>query len=254
MVNSIFRRMGNSRNTRRRSAAAILNRSSKTFTPKPSGAPATIKSTALSQSHPCRLTQWNCARVTARITTNAAFIRRRRRRSCSASLGSCMRVAPRMPPGAVSEGRCIIANDNTAGYNLRNAMVTMVEQFQSFSKLRHCVWLDTASGGGRSLLAAEPVKVFRTKGERGVFERLRAELESWPGYAVGYFGYDRKNEIERLPARAVDDLRLPDCWFGFYKDVRVSDRAATTQPSVTTPILQHTNPSLRSNFARDSYR
>jgi para-aminobenzoate synthetase component 1 len=139
-------------------------------------------------------------------------------------------------------------------------MVTMVEQFQAFSKLRHCVWLDTASpdqigasGGGHSLLAAEPVKVFRAKGERGVFERLRAELEGWPGYAVGYFGYDLKNEIERLPSRAVDDLHLPDCWFGFYENVRVSDRAATTQPSIT-PTLQHSNPSLRSNFTRDSYR
>jgi para-aminobenzoate synthetase component 1 len=111
----------------------------------------------------------------------------------------------------------------TAGYNPRNAVVTMVEQFQSYSKQRHCVWLDTASGDGHSLLAAEPVKVFRAKGERGVFERLRAELEGWHGYAIGYFGYDLKNEIERLPARAVDDLHLPDCWFGFYENVLVSE-------------------------------
>jgi para-aminobenzoate synthetase component 1 len=164
-----------------------------------------------------------------------------------------MRLAPRMPPGAVSEGRCIIANDNTAGYNPRNAMVTMVEQFQAFSKRPHCVWLDTASGEGHSLLAAEPVKVFCAEGEHGVFERLRAELEGWPGYAIGYFGYDLKNEIERLPARAVDDRGLPDCWFGFYDNVRISDRAATTQLSIT-PALQDSNPSLRSNFTRDSYR
>lgn len=129
-------------------------------------------------------------------------------------------------------------------------MVTMVEQFQSFSTRRHCVWLDTASGEGHSLLAADPVKVFLAKGERNVFERLRAELEGWPGYAVGYFGYDLKNEIERLPARAVDDLRLPDCWFGFYDDVtRCSSRrlgGSRERPG--------TGATTTSNFTRDSYR
>ncbi len=129
-------------------------------------------------------------------------------------------------------------------------MVTMVEQFQSCSKRRHCVWLDTASGEGHSLLAAEPVKVFRAKGEHGVFERLRAELEGWSGYAIGYFGYDLKNEIECLPARAVDDLGLPDCWFGFYDDVtRCTNRrlgGSRERPG--------TGATATSNFTRDSYR
>jgi len=102
-------------------------------------------------------------------------------------------------------------------------------------------------------MATEPVKVFRAKGERGVFERLRSELDGWPGYAIGYFGYDLKNEIERLPSHAVDDLGLPDCWFGFYDDVQVFNRTVTPQYS-STPALQHSNPTLRSNFTRESYR
>jgi para-aminobenzoate synthetase component 1 len=169
-----------------------------------------------------------------------------------------------MPPGAASEGRCIIANDNTAGYNPRNVTVTMVEQFQSFSKRRHCVWLDTAcpdqrgaSGEGISLLAANPTKVFHAKGERGVFERLRAELEGWHGYAIGYFGYDLKNEIERLPARATDDLGLPDCWFGFYENVTVSEvgRDRRARRCVDESHGRPGGPSLpTSNFTRDSYR
>ncbi len=100
-------------------------------------------------------------------------------------------------------------------------MLSPLNQFHSLSRLRHCVWLDTATGNGVSLLAAAPAKIFRAKGERGVFDRLRAELAGWPGYAIGYFAYDLKNEIERLPARAMDDLGLPDCWFGFYEDVVV---------------------------------
>ena len=36
------------------------------------------------------------------------------------------------------------------------------------------------------------------------------------GGAVGYFSYDLCHFIERLPATAVDDLKLPECYFGFY--------------------------------------
>jgi len=36
------------------------------------------------------------------------------------------------------------------------------------------------------------------------------------GGAVGYFSYDLCHFIERLPGTAVDDLQLPECYFGFY--------------------------------------
>jgi len=36
------------------------------------------------------------------------------------------------------------------------------------------------------------------------------------GGAVGYFSYDLCHFIERLPDTAVDDLWLPECYFGFY--------------------------------------
>jgi para-aminobenzoate synthetase component 1 len=36
------------------------------------------------------------------------------------------------------------------------------------------------------------------------------------GGAVGYFSYDLCHFIERLPCSAVDDLQLPECYFGFY--------------------------------------
>ncbi len=108
------------------------------------------------------------------------------------------------------------------------------DAFAELATRRHCVWLDTASGEGQSLLAADPVKVFRAKNDPGTFERLRAELEGWPGYAIGYFGYELKNCIEKLPQRAVDDLGLPDCWFGFYEHVAVG-RAVPARHDVALP-------------------
>jgi len=36
------------------------------------------------------------------------------------------------------------------------------------------------------------------------------------GGAVGYFGYDLCHFVEKLPRKSVDDLRLPDCYLGFY--------------------------------------
>ena len=36
------------------------------------------------------------------------------------------------------------------------------------------------------------------------------------GGAVGYLSYDLCHFVERLPSRAIDDLQLPECYFGFY--------------------------------------
>jgi len=43
------------------------------------------------------------------------------------------------------------------------------------------------------------------------------------GGAVGYFSYDLCHFIERLPTTAVDDLKLPECCFGFYDLVLAFD-------------------------------
>jgi len=43
------------------------------------------------------------------------------------------------------------------------------------------------------------------------------------GGAVGYLSYDLCHFIERLPDTAVDDLQLPECYFGFYDLVLVFD-------------------------------
>ena len=42
--------------------------------------------------------------------------------------------------------------------------------------------------------------------------------------AVGYFGYDLCHLVERLPATAVDDLKLPECCLCFYDVVVAFDQ------------------------------
>ena len=41
--------------------------------------------------------------------------------------------------------------------------------------------------------------------------------------AVGYFAYDLKDFVEKLPDNACDDLNLPDCILGFYNTVIACD-------------------------------
>ncbi len=43
------------------------------------------------------------------------------------------------------------------------------------------------------------------------------------GGAVGYMGYDLCHHIEKLPRTAVDDVNIPDCFFGFYDGVIIID-------------------------------
>ena len=43
------------------------------------------------------------------------------------------------------------------------------------------------------------------------------------GGAVGYFSYDLGRFIERLPVKAVDDLKLPECVFAFYDSILAYD-------------------------------
>ncbi len=146
-----------------------------------------------------------------------------------------------------------------------------VDVFAEYATRPHCVWLDTAVGEGISILAAEPTKVISTSGDP--FSVLADELaarqvvseQPFPvGAAIGYFGYDLKNVVERLPSNAVDDLGLPRCWFGFYDNLLVFDHAkkavwevGNTQVRRRFPARSHPPGSasgLASDFTRDSYR
>jgi para-aminobenzoate synthetase component 1 len=174
----------------------------------------------------------------------------------------------------------------------RRSWIEPCERFEEFARKPFCVWLDTPqTTEGISILAAEPAKIFRAKGrvieiispggsirlEGNPFDALNEQIaachlegeapaEPFPlGAAIGYFGYDLKNFVERLPDNVEDDVGLPDCWFGFYDNLLVFDHAqqrvwqisrptrAVSQHS-NTPTLHRSTSALRSNFTRDSYR
>ena len=94
-------------------------------------------------------------------------------------------------------------------------------------------FLDSATGGGPSFVFAEPAGIFASKDARGFlrwsdgreepadgdpFRLLEELLRAHPGLtAAGYWSYDLRYHVERLPRLAHDDLRLPDCWLGLYR-------------------------------------
>jgi para-aminobenzoate synthetase component 1 len=54
------------------------------------------------------------------------------------------------------------------------------------------------------------------------------------GGAVGYLSYDLCRFIERLPSTAIDDLKLPECYFGFYDFVLAFDNLQGKTYAVST--------------------
>jgi para-aminobenzoate synthetase component 1 len=54
-----------------------------------------------------------------------------------------------------------------------------------------------------------------------------AERPPFTGGIVGYWAYDFGRRLERLPALARDDLRLPDVLLGFYDVVGAFDHATS---------------------------
>ena len=77
-------------------------------------------------------------------------------------------------------------------------------------------------------------------------ELYRLDSSAFPvpfsGGAVGYLSYDLCHFIERLPSTAVDDLELPECYFGFYDMVLAFDNLQGKVYIVSTgfPELEET--------------
>ncbi len=52
---------------------------------------------------------------------------------------------------------------------------------------------------------------------------MLSQLPSFLGGGVGYFSYEMRNLIEELPAKAVDDLNIPDCMVCLYDVILIFD-------------------------------
>src|SRR5262249_37974625 len=111
----------------------------------------------------------------------------------------------------------------------------------AFVDLPGLVFLDSARPGGAlgrySFLAADPIHVIEAKnghvtldGEvvsgdpfdvaRSLLERYRLphrpDLPPFQTGLAGYFGYDLRHHLERVPPHALDDQPFPDLLLGFY--------------------------------------
>ncbi|MFZ5353438.1 MAG: aminodeoxychorismate synthase component I [Bacillota bacterium] len=131
---------------------------------------------------------------------------------------------------------------------------TKLNAFELFSILKddsHCFFLDSGMDcnklGRYSFIGSEPFLIFKSKNEDieilqgsyhksikgNPFEELQLLFDKYTaavsddlpftGGAVGYFGYDLCHFIEKLPRKAVDDVCIPDSFFGFYDTIIAVD-------------------------------
>ena len=98
------------------------------------------------------------------------------------------------------------------------------EPFLVFKSKRDSVSLEW-NDGRKKLLRSNPFFVLKELFQRFTIFRGRGQEYGIPFIAggVGYFGYDMKDFIERLPDISRDDLSIPDCGIGFYDTVLVFD-------------------------------
>lgn len=132
-----------------------------------------------------------------------------------------------------------------------NTKLSAFEMFYAFKGDTHSFILDSSLQnerlGGFTFLGSNPFLVFKSKAsdieiiEQGnyrhlngnPFEVLKELLNQnkldykadipFLGGAVGFMGYDLCHYIEKLPRTAVDDMEIPDCWFGFYDGIIAVD-------------------------------
>ena len=119
-------------------------------------------------------------------------------------------------------------------------IVTGLSSFELFSLFRdrkHCFFLDSGMDPGKlgrySFIGFDPERTLTAKAGVDSFEELKALLEDYQldytgelpfiGGAVGYFGYELRHQVERLPKEAHDDVQIPDSFFGIYDGAIVVD-------------------------------
>jgi anthranilate synthase component 1 len=146
---------------------------------------------------------------------------------------------------------------------------TPVSAFLKIHRGRYGFLLESVEGGEKwarySFLGTEPARVFRARGREveievpggtstrretddpmGALKDLLAEyrpvtvagLPRFAGGAVGFVGYDMVRTFERLPARATDDLGVPDACLLVAESLLVFDNVAQTITVVSNVHLR----------------
>ena len=164
------------------------------------------------------------------------------------------------------------------------------ETFDSIKARPYAFFLDSSNDdrklGRYSVMGSDPFLVFKSKASRitlewadgknetfignpflelkKLLERYRTEGDGalpFKSGAVGYFAYDMKDLVEKLPDAARDDLGLPDCIMGFYDKVTVFDHAESRSSRAPLKVpyyvydsgLVHPPVNIKSNFTFDEY-
>ena len=150
------------------------------------------------------------------------------------------------------------------------------QAFEAFKDRPFSFFLDSGMNpqrlGRYSLMGSDPFLIMRSRGrditlispegEKAIssnpFDLLGELLQKYKlngsstglpfvGGAVGYLSYDLGHFIERLPSRAVDDLRLPECYLAFYDAAAIFDHLEGRAYVVSTGF-----PEKRGPFAKKS--
>lgn len=146
-------------------------------------------------------------------------------------------------------------DSNLKRYPLVQEVSTSLKAPEAFELLKDqpfCFFLDSGMDpetlGRCSFMGSDPFLILKSYGERitliygdrqetvigNPFDVLGQMLEKYAldpspspipliGGAVGYLSYDLCHFIERLPATAIDDLKLPECYIAFYDAIIAFD-------------------------------
>ncbi len=112
-------------------------------------------------------------------------------------------------------------------FDWKGSTIELLEYF----KEEPCVFLLDSSKfhprrGRYSFLGFDPFTIYQTKG-KNPFPQLRSLYskfqQPWskgllplPSGIVGFIGYDAGLYLEKIKLRSLDDVKIPDCFFGFY--------------------------------------
>jgi para-aminobenzoate synthetase component I len=174
-----------------------------------------------------------------------------------------------------------MANEGPLVEELKTGL-SPVELFEVFANKANSFFLDSAMDaeklGRYSLMGYDPFLVFSSRGEDitlknkegtsflkgNPFDCFERCLEMYkfdsPVFglpcssgAVGYLSYDLGRILEKLPSRAVDDLGLPESWFGFYDIMLIIDNL-TKRTYLVSSGFPETDSNPRLARAKDRLR
>ncbi len=157
--------------------------------------------------------------------------------------------------------------------------LTAAEYFEVFADRPFSFFLDGGMDpeklGRYSFMGSDPFLIMRSRGDditliqdggrltrRGnpfdVLEELLQEYRTdrvnspvpFNGGVVGYFSYDLCHFIENLPASAVDDLQLPECYLAFYDALVAFDNREKRAWIISTGLPERVTEARRERAER----